>query len=105
VRRGEVWWAKLPDQAGPRPVLLLSRDEAYEVRAVVRVAALTTRIRGMPVEVQLGPDDGMPRACVVDLDALTTIPKDSLSEPLATLSPRRMSAVDSALRFSLGLDA
>jgi mRNA interferase MazF len=59
----------------------------------------------MPVEVELGPDDGMPRDCVVDLDALTTIPKDSLSGPLATLSARRMNAVDTALRFSLGLDA
>ena len=31
MRRGEVWWADLPAPAGRRPVVLLSRNEAYAV--------------------------------------------------------------------------
>ena len=35
--------AELPAPAWHRPVLLLSRDEAYEVRALVTVVPITTR--------------------------------------------------------------
>ena len=103
MKRGEIWWAELPQPAGRRPVILLSRDEAYEVRRLVTVAPVTTRIRGIPVEVALGPKEGMPRECVVNLDTVTTIPKDALRERLAVLSRSKMTAVEGALRFALGL--
>jgi mRNA interferase MazF len=103
LKRGEIWWADLPRPAGRRPVILLSRDEAYEVRRLVTVAPITTRIRGIPVEVPLGPKDGMPRECVVNLDTVTTIPKDALTDRLTALSRAKITAVDAALRFALGL--
>jgi mRNA interferase MazF len=103
VKRGEIWWAELPRPAGRRPVILLSRDEAYEVRRLVTVAPVTTRVRGIPVEVPLGPKDGMPRECVVNLDTVTSIPKDALKERLTILSRAKMTAVERALRFALGL--
>ena len=103
MKRGEIWWAELPRPAGRRPVILLSRDEAYEVRRLVTVAPVTTRVRGIPVEVPLGPKDGMPRDCVANLDTVTTIPKDALRERLMVLSRPKMAAVDAALRFALGL--
>jgi mRNA interferase MazF len=103
VKRGEIWWAELPKPAGRRPVILLSPDEAYEVRRLVTVAPVTTRVRGIPVEVPLGPKDGLPRECVANLDTVTTIPKDALRERLAVLSRSKMTALDAALRFALGL--
>jgi mRNA interferase MazF len=57
MQRGEVWWAKLPSPIGRRPVVLLSRDEAYAVRNAVTVAEVTSTVRGIPVEVELGPED------------------------------------------------
>ncbi len=105
MRRGEIWWAELPQPAGRRPVILLSRDEAYQVRRLVTIAPITTRIRGIPVEVPLGPKDGMPRECVVNLDSVTTIPKDALTERVTVLARSRMTAVDRALKFALGLGA
>ncbi len=104
MRRGEIWWADLPPPAGPRPVLLLSRDEAYLVRRLVTVAPLTTRVRGIPVEVPLGPDDGLPKHCVANLDSLVTIPKARLTRRLSRLGSSRMRAVEEALRFALGMD-
>jgi mRNA interferase MazF len=74
MRRGEVWWAELPPPAGRRPVVLLSRDEAYSVRELVTIAPVTSRIRGIPTEVRLGPEDGLPKPCVINLDTITTIP-------------------------------
>ena len=103
MKRGEIWWAELPRPAGRRPVILLSRDEAYDVRRLVTVAPVTMRIRGIPVEIPLGPKEGMPRECVANLDTVTTIPKDALRERLTVLSRSKMTAVDTALRFALGL--
>jgi mRNA interferase MazF len=104
MRRGEVWWAQLPPPAGRRPVVLLSRDEAYAVRELVTIAPVTTRVRGIAAEVSLGPDDGLPRPCVANLDTLTTVPKQLLVECLAVLSPGRVRAIDSAIAFALGLE-
>ena len=78
MKRGEVWWAELPAPAGRRPVLLLSRDEAYTIRDFVTVAPVTTRVRHIPSEVSLGTGDGLPKACVVNLDTITTIGKSRL---------------------------
>ncbi|MEX2208983.1 MAG: type II toxin-antitoxin system PemK/MazF family toxin [Myxococcota bacterium] len=103
MRRGEVWWAELPAPAGRRPVVLLSRNEAYELRELVIVAPVTSRARHIPTEVALGRDDGLPRACVANLDTLTTVPKSVLTRKLSSLSAERVAAVDRALRFALGL--
>ena len=75
MRRGDVWWADLPAPAGRRPVVLLSRNEAYAVRELVTVAPVTTRARNIPTEVRLGPAQGLPKACVANLDTITTIPR------------------------------
>jgi mRNA interferase MazF len=103
LKRGEVWWADLPPPAGTRPVVLLSRDEAYAVRSLVIVAPVTTRIRNIPSEVPLGPGDGLPRPCVLNVDTITTIAKASLRQRIAGLSPEKMRAVETAIRFALGL--
>jgi mRNA interferase MazF len=67
MKRGEVWWADLPLPAGRRPVLLLSRDNAYRVRNAVTVAQITRTVRKIPVEVALERQDGMPTRCAVNL--------------------------------------
>ena len=103
MRRGEIWWAELPAPAGRRPVVLLSRDEAYAVRELVIVAPLTTRVRRIPTEVSLGPEDGLPRACVANLDTITTIPKATLTQRLAALAPAKLAAVERALKFAVGI--
>jgi mRNA interferase MazF len=104
VKRGEIWWAELGPPAGRRPVLLLSRNEAYSIRDLVTVAPVTTRIRQIPSEVSLGLEDGLPRQCAVNLDTITTISRSSLSERLTVLSTERQKAVEAALRFALSMD-
>ncbi|MBI2863497.1 MAG: type II toxin-antitoxin system PemK/MazF family toxin [Chloroflexi bacterium] len=103
MRRGEIWWADLGPPAGRRPVLLLSRDEAYAVRSLVIVAPVTTRVRHIASEVPLGTADGMPRLCVANLDTITTVPKDCLRDLLVSLRPEKLEAVDTSLHFALGL--
>ena len=103
MKRGEVWWARLPLPAGRRPVLLLSRNSAYAVRASLTVAPITRTVHGIPVEVQLGSEDGLPVECVVNLDGILTIPKESLLGFVATLAPAKMQLVDQAIKFALAL--
>jgi len=105
VRRGEVWWAELPQPTGRRPVVLLSRNAAYRVRTSITVGMVTRTARAIPVEVPLGPEDGMPQQCVVNLDDILTIPKAKLTERIITLSPQKMTAVARAIIFALDLKA
>ena len=104
MRRGEIWWADLPPPTGHRPVVLISRDEAYTYRALVTIAPVSRRIRGISTKVPLGPEDGLPTICAVNLDSMTTIPKDALERHIASLATDKIQAVDSAIRFALGLE-
>jgi len=104
VRRGEIWWAELATPAGRRPVLLLSRNEAYAVRELVTVAPVTTRIRHISSEVSLGPKEDLPRQCVVNLDSITTIAKRGLCDRLTSLNPDKLKEVEVAIHFALGLE-
>ena len=104
MHRGEVWWAKLPHPVGRRPVLLLSRDAAYQVRTSITVGIITRIIRRIPAEVPLDIEDGMPEKCVVNLDDIMTIPKSLLSERITTLSGNKMTLVAKAISFALGLE-
>lgn len=101
MKRGELWWAALDKR---RPVLLLSRQEAYSMRAMVIAAPATTTVRGFALEVKVGKREGLPRDCIINCDWLVTVPKADLIERAGALSAAKLRAVDEALRFSLGLD-
>ena len=103
MRRGEIWWAKMPLPAGRRPVVLLSRDAAYAVRSAITVAEVSTVVRGIASEILLGARDGMPRKCVANTDNLVTIPKTWLESKLCDLRGAKLAALDTALKYSLGL--
>ncbi len=104
MRRGEIWWADMPPPWGSRPVLLLSRDEAYDLLTRVVIVPLTTRLRRVPSAVLLTPDtDGLPAPSVVSLDNIQAIPKERLVSMVSGLSDRRMLEVEAALHFALGL--
>jgi mRNA interferase MazF len=101
MKRGEIWWAHVDKD---RPVVLLSRDEAYELRAMVIVAPASTTVRGFSLEVKIGRREGVPRDSVINCDWLVTIPKADLIERAGSLSAAKMRQLDDALRFALGLD-
>ena len=103
MKRGEVWWADLPPPDRLRPVVLLSRDSAYDVRSLITIAPVTTRIRGIRAEVLLGPEDGLRRESVINLDNINTIAKDLLRRVIAELGQGKIGEVDAAIHFALGL--
>ncbi len=104
MRRGDVCWVDFPDPVGRRPAVLVSRPEAYAVRARLIVVPLTRTVRGIPTEVRLGPADGLPRPGVANADEVVTVPRTLVGARIASLVPERVEELDDALRFALGLD-
>jgi mRNA interferase MazF len=65
---------------------------------------VSTQIRGFAAEVRLGKSEGLPKTCVINVDALTTIPKRALATRIGALTSTKQQQLDDALRFVLGLD-
>ena len=101
VGRGQVWWVDHPE-AGTRPHLVLTRDQAIPVLSALLAVPATRTVRGIPTEVRLGQSDGMPHECALSLDNTTLMPKAFFREPICTLGPERMDSVCRALALATG---
>ena len=101
MHRGDVWWADVPGDKR-RPVLVLTRERFVARLANVVVAPLTTRVRGIPTEVALDVEDGLPRACAANFDNVFTLSKASFVAHIARLDDERLRAVCAAYRFAAG---
>lgn len=101
VTQYEIWWVELPEPAGRRPVLLLSRNSAYRVLNKFMVAEVTTRVRGIPQEVQLGAREGLSAVCAANMDNVHVVHKTSFTRRAGKLSARRVPEVKRALGHAL----
>jgi len=99
-QRGEVWWGEI-EHLGRRPYLVMSRSVAIPVLNSVLAVPMTRTVRGIPTEVSLGPDDGMPTECAASLDNLRVVPKANLVERICTLQPARLAEACAALRAAV----
>jgi mRNA interferase MazF len=101
VNRGEVWWVEHPIQ-GRRPFLVLTRQAAIPVVNKVTGVPATKTVRGLPSEIALSIDDGMPADCVLNFDNVAVLNKSWFVEPICQLSPVRMVQACRALAVALG---
>jgi mRNA interferase MazF len=102
MKQYEIWWAKLPQPVGTRPVLLLSRDGAYAYLNRLLAVEVTTRVRGIPQELELGAREGLPRRCVANLDNIRGVPKTALTTRAGRLGISRVPELKRALGHALG---
>lgn len=103
MTRNEVWWAELPAPAGPRPVVILTRDAVLSRLDSIVVALVTRNVRELPSEVRLGRREGLPRPCVVNLDNIVTVPKSRLTRRLGTLSQEKLAELNRAIKLALDI--
>jgi mRNA interferase MazF len=101
MRRGEIWWAKLPQPVGDRPVLILTRDEVVNSIGGIVVAIVTRTIRGLRTEVPLGRHQGLPIESVANFDNLLTVPRDRLVRRMGACDETKIEEVNRALKFAL----
>lgn len=104
MRRGEIRWYRFGRPDRRRPVLVLTPDSIIPSLSEVTVAPVTTTVRGIPSEVVLSADDGMPRKCAVNCDHLQTVPRGRVGSLLTSLPAEKMESVATAVRFALALD-
>ena len=102
MQRGDLRWFRFSRPDKRRPVLLLTRDSALEFPGEVTVAPVTTRVRGIPLEVFLSKVDGMPRECAVNLDHVQMVSRGKIGALVTRLDNSRMAEVQDALTFALG---
>lgn len=101
MRQYEIWWAALPEPTGRRPVLLLTRDSAYEYLNALVVAEITSRIRGIPQEVRLGRREGLATS-VANLYRIHAVHRSRFEERIGMLPKRRAREVKRALGHAFG---
>jgi mRNA interferase MazF len=101
VTRGEIWFAEVGRKR--RPVVVLTRPEVLDVRALVTVAEVTTSIRNIAAEVDFDYEGaGLDRPSVINCDGLHTITKASLTKYAGIASEDTMERVCSAVGYALG---
>jgi mRNA interferase MazF len=101
VRRGEIWLAEVGQKR--RPVLLLTRSEVIDVRALATVAEISTTIRGIAAEVDFDHDDaGINQHSVINCDGLHTVLQSSLTGPLGRVDEEVMRRVCTAINYAVG---
>jgi mRNA interferase MazF len=86
-RQGEIWWAEVEQQR--RPVLIVTRSEAVVVLTGIVVAPVSRTVRGIPTEIQLGPDEGLTVDCAASFDNLQRVARSALTARAGSLGTRR----------------
>lgn len=112
VRRGEIWWANLPEPRGSepgyrRPVLVIQSDY-FNLTAIstVLVAIITSNLvlAGAPGNVVLlAQASGLSRDSVVNVSQLMTLDRRYLAECVGALTNTEMAPVARGFRMAMDL--
>jgi mRNA interferase MazF len=112
MRRGDIFYARLnptedSEQAGTRPVVIVSRDAINQSSPVIVVcpfadAAHITKLYPNDVLVK-SPEGGLRKNSVVLAGQVRAISKDSLNKFTGSLAPQTLKQVDRALKITLDL--
>ena len=102
MKRGEVRWYRFRSPDKKRPVLVLTRDSALEFLGEVTVAPITRTVRGIPTEIELSTEEGLPSRCAANFDHLQTVAQARVGALIAKLPSSRWPEVERALLFALG---
>ena len=112
MKRGEIWWASLPDPVGSepgyrRPVLVVQSDEFNRsgIQTVI-CAAVTSNLHlaGAPGNVHLSTRaSGLPKPSVVNVSQLLSIDRTLLTKRIKGIDAPSMLQVDEGLRLVLTL--
>jgi len=94
---GEVWFADLGMIEKGRPVLVLSYPEPDDARALAIVAPLTSQIRSLRGEVDIGHPRWLPKHSVVNIQGLASFDRHKLTRRFGKLTPEQFASVKEAL--------
>lgn len=87
-----------------RPVLLLTRAVAVHHLHWVSVAPITSTVRGIAVEVPVGPRNGLDHPSVANLDNIQTIRRETLGRVVGYLLTEQEPVLTGAIHAAFDLD-
>ncbi len=112
MRRGEIWWATLPEPSGSgpgyrRPVLIVQADAFNRSQiATVMVAVISSNLSlaEAPGNVLVkAKKSGLPRDSVVNVSQLLTLDRQFLTQKMKSLDGMELAQVEHGLRMVLDL--
>ena len=111
VNRGEIWLADLnptrgAEQAGTRPVLISQNNVINKYTTTILAIPLTTNLRraSLPSCVQISKGEGgLASDSVALCHQLRVLDKTRLRRKLGIVSPKTMSAIESCVKFTMGM--
>jgi mRNA interferase MazF len=98
-RRGELWLADLDKR---RPVVVLTRDPLGRHLHAVIIGPVTSTLRGLSTEVEVGPEDGVRMASVVNLDNLQLLDRRRLVRRVGRVRPETLRRICEATAEAIG---
>lgn len=108
VLRGEIRWADLNptrghEQAGLRPVLILSHDVFNERSGTVIAVALTSQPQraGFPLTLEL-PTPGLPKRSWVKISQIRTLAVERIGKRMGRATPEELAQVIEGLNEIIG---
>lgn len=102
MNRGDIYDVQFPQ--GRHPAVIATRNGAIPLLRNLTVVEITSRVRGLPTEVPLGPEHGLARDCVANCDNLFTLHKQAFGARRGSLGFADVRRLDAALRIALDLD-
>ena len=111
IRRGDLYYAELDpivgsEQAGTRPVLVVSNDIGNQYSPVIVIVPITSRRIGnkqLPTHVKVRIPELLKNDSTALTEQIRTIDKLRLKEYIGSLPDCLMTAVDQALAISIGI--
>ncbi len=112
MRRGDIWWADLPNPIGAapsyrRPVLLVQADAFTSSRIATVVAIVITsnlRLAAAPGNVLLPTaESGLHKDSVVNVSQIVILDKQTLDEQIGHVTARTLELVENGMRLVLDL--
>lgn len=97
--RGEVWLIEADKR---RPAIVLTRDPAAGHLNSILVVTVTGTVRGLPVEVPVGPADGVRHESVANLDSTQLVDRSAFLHRIGRVRPSTMDAICDALHYAVG---
>jgi mRNA interferase MazF len=108
ILRGDIWWADLNpvrghEQAGIRPVLIISHNVFNDRSGTVIAVALTSQepTAGYPLTLEI-QSATLPKRSWVKISQIRTLSVDRLSARLGTVTPEELDQVIDGLNEIVG---
>jgi mRNA interferase MazF len=109
ILRGDIRWADLnptigSEQAGMRPVLVLSKNIFNEKSGTVIAVALTSQPQraGYPLTIELVITKSLPKRSWVKISQIRTLSVQRLGDKIASANPEEISQIIEGLNEILG---